>query len=123
MDSTDLEDEDLITRPYVLWDEVSAESDSRFTDLWIKSGKQWYLKTEAFNDPRAFGFTYKELSAYLTGIIDSDYKKKSIPWYKKFIAYALVIIAVVVAIYLSNLSLSSFVSMLNACLAKLESPK
>lgn len=97
MDSSDLEEEGLITRDYTLWEDESVESDPRFTSLWIKSGKQWYLKTEAFNNPREFGFTYKELSRYLTGIIDSGYKKKSIPAWKKFVAVVLVVVAFVLA--------------------------
>lgn len=97
MDSTDLEENsEIVTRSYTLWESVAEESDSRFNSLWLLHNNIYYLKAGPFTSPREYGFTFKELSPYLSKLIDGDYRKKKVAWYKKAIAYALIIAAIVI---------------------------
>jgi hypothetical protein len=99
MDSTDLEENnEIITRSYTLWEDIAEEADSRFNSLWLLHNGVYYLKAGPFTSPRTYGFTFKELSPYLSKLIDGDYRKKKVPWYKKAIAYALVIAAIVITV-------------------------
>jgi hypothetical protein len=99
MDSTDLEaNSAVITRSYTLWEDIAEEASSRFDTLWLSHGGIYYLKTAPFISPRSYGFTFKELSPYLGKLIDGDFRKKKVPWYKKAIAVALIIAAIVITV-------------------------
>jgi len=105
MDSTDLEDDaDLVTRSYILWEDVSTEADGLYSSLWFLyqpteyHRPTYYLRAAPFNDPRAFGLTYKQLNQYTLQLLDSGYRKKKVPWWKKAIAVVLVVIAIIVFI-------------------------
>ena len=96
MDSTDLEDdEDLVTRSYILWEDIAEQSEAVFNSIWYEYENKWYLRADVFGDPRSYGLTYSELVNYVLSLLDSDYKKKKVPWYKKAIAAILVIVAFV----------------------------
>lgn len=97
------EDDDLeegvLTRDYLLWEDEGAQ-DVAYESIWVKDGKKWYLKADVFDNPRAYGITYKKLHTYVFSILDTGYKKKKAKWYKKVIA-VIVFIVVAVATYLS----------------------
>jgi hypothetical protein len=98
MDSTDLEDdEDLVTRSYILWEDIAEQSEAVFNSIWYEYENKWYLRADAFSDPRGYGLTYSELVNYVLPLLDSGYKKKKVPWYKKAIAVILVVVAFIAA--------------------------
>lgn len=98
MNSADLsEDPELVTRTYLLWEDEAAEAEGRYDSLWVKVGDRWYLKAEAFKNPKAYGFKYKELSSYLVSLLDTDHQKKKVPFWKKALAVVLFIIAVILS--------------------------
>ena len=93
----DLEDE-VIERNYTPWEGLATSSNIRFNSLWMYHPEtNWVLKTEAFRNPTAFGFTHNELSTYLTSLIDTGYQKKKVAWYKKALAVVVFVIALVLA--------------------------
>jgi hypothetical protein len=98
MDSRDLEDDnELVTRSYDLWEDQPITNSALTDTLWFKFLDTWYLRVEPFKDPRTSGFTYKELSTYILSLIDTGYKKKKVPWYKKALAVVLVVVAFIIA--------------------------
>jgi hypothetical protein len=98
MDTNDIEDDiALVTRSYDLWENQVTSGSALSSSLWFSFNGTWYLKAAPFRDPRAFGLTYRELSSYVLGLLDSGYKKKKIPWYKKLVAVVLVVVAFIVA--------------------------
>jgi hypothetical protein len=98
LDSSELEDDDnLVTRPYISWESQSIEADSIYSSLWIKEGKTYYLKAEPFHDPRSYGLNYKKLANYILPLLDTGYKKKKVPFWKKALAVVIFIIAVILA--------------------------
>lgn len=88
----------IVSRNYTLWEDVSAEINAVYNQLWLKVGKKYYLKAAPFRNPRDFGLKYKDLAVYLPSTLDSNYKKEDVPWYKKAIAVVLVIIAIILLI-------------------------
>lgn len=99
MDSSDLEDDsNIVIRDYTLWENQSSEIDALYSNLWIKSGKTWYLKVEPFNDPKKYGLNYKKLNSYIVQLLDTGYKKKKVSWWKKAIAVVVFVISVVLAL-------------------------
>lgn len=94
----DLE-EDVLTRDYLLWEDEGTQS-ATYENVWVKDGKTWYLKADVFDDPKAYGLTYKKLHTYVFSILDTGYKKKKAKWYKKVIAVVVFIIVAVIT-YLS----------------------
>lgn len=107
MNSDDLEDDPtIVSRSYDLWEDEAEESEAKFAALWYKDGNKYYLKADSFTDPRAYNLTYDELTTYILGLLDTGYKKKKIPWYKKAIAVIIFIIAVVLAPFTGGSSLS-----------------
>lgn len=98
MDTNDIEDDvALVTRSYDLWENQITTGSALSDSLWFNFGGTWYLRAAPFRDPRAFGLTYRELSNYVLGLLDSGYKKKKVPWYKKLIAVILVVVAFIIA--------------------------
>lgn len=95
MDSSDLADPDVITRPYRLWEDEAIESDPVYSSLWLYSGGAWYIKADAFSNPRDYGLTYKKLFNYVMPLIDTGYKKKKVKWWKKALAFVIVTISIV----------------------------
>lgn len=93
-------DETTIVRDYLEWEDYFIGTSS-YANMWIKYNKVWYLKAEVFTDPRKYGMTHKKLHDYLWPIIDTGYKKKKVPWWKKLIAI-IVFIVVAVLTYLSS---------------------
>lgn len=107
LDSSELEDDDtLVTRPYISWESQSIEADSIYSSLWIKEGKTYYLKAEPFHDPRSYGLNYKKLANYILPLLDTGYKKKKVPFWKKALAVVIFIIAVILAPVTGGWSLS-----------------
>lgn len=108
MDSSDLEtDPDLITRPYQLWENLATEANALYGNLWINSGGTWYLKAEPFDNPRAYGLTFKKLNSYVMPLLDSGYQKKKVPWWKKAIAIIIFVVAVIYALPSGGTSLKA----------------
>ena len=106
MSSSDLEtDPLLITRPYRLWEDEASEQNALFSSIWYKYGGKWYLRADALRKPRDFGLTYKDVNYYLWPLVDSDYKKEKVPWWKKFVAAVLFVVAVVGSFYSSGATL------------------
>lgn len=96
MDSSDLEtDFSIEGRNYVLWEDIATESNPSISSIWMQYNGVWYLKADALTNPRAYGIKYKDLHTYILSIIDSGYKKKKVPWYKKAVAFAIIIVSVV----------------------------
>lgn len=92
MDSSDLEDDPaIITRPYRLWEDEVEQHDPRFSSIWYGD----YVKADVFDNPRAYGVSYRELYGYILKCIDSGYRKKKVPWWKKVIAVVIVVVSVV----------------------------
>ena len=89
--SNDLEDPDVITRPYTAWEDIASELDSLYDSLWMSYEGVWYLRADPLSNPRNYGITFKQLSSYILQLIDSDFKKKKVPWWKKLIAIAVFI--------------------------------
>ncbi|AGM46821.1 hypothetical protein AD45P2_00015 [Alteromonas phage vB_AmaP_AD45-P2] len=107
MNSDDLdEDPSLKSRDYLAWEDIAVQAESKYESLWYRVGKKEYLKTEAFKNPRAHGFTYKELSAYMVSLLDTGYKKKSVPWYKKALAIVVFVIAIILSPFTGGASLT-----------------
>lgn len=99
MDSTDLDnDESLINRPYALWEDSTVSGDTRFDAIWYNYNGGWYLRADAFTNPRAYNLTFKELGHYIFNIVDSGYKKKKVPTWKKVVAVVVVIVIVVLSV-------------------------
>jgi hypothetical protein len=99
MSSSDIENDlDLVTRDYDLWENQITISDSVADVLWYEHLGTWYLRAAPFRNPKEYGFKFSQLNDYILGLIDSDYKKKKVPFYKKAIAVILVVIAIVIII-------------------------
>jgi hypothetical protein len=97
MDISDLQDDpDIVTRPYLLWENEAEEDDSRYSNIWLNSGGTYYLKADAVRNPRNYGLTYKGLFSYLVSLIDSGYKKKKVKWWKKALAVVTFVVLVIV---------------------------
>jgi len=94
MDSSDLEDGTTVTRPYRLWENEATETSAVYSALWYNYNGTWYLRAAPFTNPRAHNLTYKQLSSYVLQLIDSGYKKKTAPWWKKLIAIIVFILIV-----------------------------
>lgn len=100
MDKSDLNDDpELVSRPYVLWEDVSDAvfNLGNYDSLWYNG----YLRAAPFRDPRAYGFKFKELAEYLLTRVDSDVRKKKVSTWKKVVAIIIFIVAVVLT-YLSS---------------------
>jgi hypothetical protein len=98
MISFDLEDDpNLVVRSYLLWEDQATTGSSLTSSLWFNHNGNWYLRAEPFRNPRAYNVTYSQLNTYVLGLLDSGYRKKSVPWYKKAIAVIVVVIAFVIA--------------------------
>lgn len=105
----DLE-EDVLTRDYLLWEDEGTQA-ATYESVWVKDGKKWYLKADVFDDPKAYGLTYKKLHTYVFSILDTGYKKKKAKWYKKVIA---VVVFIIVAVFTYNAALAAGASALVA---------
>jgi hypothetical protein len=99
MEASDLIDNpDLVSRSYLLWESAVSQSSTIFDSLWhLEDGRWWYLKADAFDNPRAYGLTYKQLNTYVLPLLDNGFKKKEPSAFETALAVALVIIAFVVA--------------------------
>ena len=97
MDASDLEDGTTITRPYRLWENEASETSALYDALWYNYNGTWYLRSLPYDNPRVYGLTFKQLSSYTVQMIDSGYKKKKVPWWKKLIALVIFILLVVYA--------------------------
>lgn len=97
MDASDLEDGTVITRPYRLWENESSETSALYDALWYNYNGTWYLRSLPYDNPRAYGLTFKQLSSYTIQMIDSGYQKKKVPWWKKLIVIIIFVLAVIFA--------------------------
>jgi hypothetical protein len=97
MDKSGLEDGTVVTRPYRLWETEAAETSALFDALWYNYDNTWYLKAVPFSDPSVYGLTHRQLMPYVLQLIDSDYQKKKVKWYKKVIAAIIFVVAVLLA--------------------------
>jgi hypothetical protein len=99
MSSADIEDDvELLTRDYDLWEDQITISNTVADTLWFEYLGTWYLRAEPFRNPKAFGFKFSQLNDYVLGLIDSDYKKEKVPFWKKVVAVVLVVIAIVLIV-------------------------
>jgi hypothetical protein len=107
MDSTDLEnDEDLVTRTYRLWENQSPLN-PKYAALWVSSEGQSYLKSDVLIDPRKYGLTFKDAYSYVSSLIDNDYRKEKVAWWKKALAVVIFIVAVAFALPTGGTSLTA----------------
>lgn len=83
-------------RLYTTWNEYIGP-DPIFENIWHKSGKHYYIKKAAIDKPSDFGLTHQQLKKYLSSIMDTGYKKKSVPVWKKIVAVIIFVVAVVIA--------------------------
>lgn len=98
-------DATTISRSYIQWEDARLVA-SVYDNFWIKSGDNYYLKAEVVSDPKKYGTTQNELKAYLFSILDTGYKKKKVPWYKKVVAVIVFIVAVILALPSGGASLT-----------------
>jgi hypothetical protein len=101
LNSDDLEDNlDVVSRLYTFWEDA-ADADS-YDSLWVNyplGSKNWYLKSEPFTNPGAYGLKFQELNDYVLPLLDTGYKKKSVSFWKKLIAVVVFVIAVIWTFY------------------------
>jgi hypothetical protein len=109
MDSSDLADPTVVTRPYRLWED-EAVGLAVYDPLWLNYGGVWYLRADALSNPRAIGLTHKQLGTYVLQLIDSGYKKKEAPWWKKLLAIIVFVIAVKIGMSKYGLELSAAIA-------------
>jgi len=100
-------EDDDVERDYIAWEDRAELNDIRFESLWVNTGSRgWCIKADAVNNPALYGFKYSEINTYLLSILDTGYKKKKIPWYKKAIAVIAFIVAIVFSPYTAGQSLT-----------------
>jgi hypothetical protein len=67
-----------------------------FDDRWVEkvegSSSRYYLKVSYLNDRT---YSIEDRISYLNSVISSDYKKKSVPAWKKLLAIAIVVVAAI----------------------------
>ena len=110
MDSNDLDSGSTVTRPYRLWEDESTEVSSVYDALWYNNNNVWYLRADPFTNPRAHGLTYKQLSDYVLQLVESGYKKKEAPWWKKLIAIIVFVLVIVYAPGMADKALTFVIS-------------
>jgi len=66
------------------------------SDYWVTDGEDVYLKTSVVRDS---ALKSEEKVKLLYGLVDTDYKKKKVPAWKKLVSFVLVIVAVVASFY------------------------
>lgn len=93
MDSSDLADPDVITRPYRLWEDEDSATDALYQALWFNHEGTWYIRAEPFTNPSAYGLKYSQLNDYILQLVDSGFKKKKVPWWKKLVAIIVFVLA------------------------------
>lgn len=93
-------DVDVITRSYTSWEDATIES-SFYENFWVKSTDSdiWYFKADVIDNPKLYGTTHQELNDYLFSLLDTGYKKKKIPVWKKIVALIVFIVAVVITYF------------------------
>ena len=90
-------DDTVVSRGYTLFGDAQLGVSS-YDSLWHKSGNTWYLRAEVFTDPKLYGIGQVDLHNYLFTLLDTGYKKKKAPFWKKLVAIIIFIIAVIVAV-------------------------
>lgn len=100
MDASDLiDDPTLVSRSYLLWESSVSQSSAIFDNLWhLEDGRWWYLKADVFDNPKAYGLTYKQLNSYVLPLLDNGFKKKKTSIILTALAVILVVIAFVLAV-------------------------
>lgn len=103
---------ETISRDYVTWAEYKDSVASEYDNFWVLKDKVYYLKADVIDNPKSYGINHKKLSRYLFSLLDTGYKKKPVPWYKKLIAFVLLVITVVIAYisYGTGSSVSSYIT-------------
>lgn len=89
-------DPDTVSRQYLQWED-SVTTVSKYNNIWVQDGDKWYLKADVIDRPSAYGFKQTELNNYLFSLLDTGYKKKKVPLWKKIVAVVIFIVAVIVA--------------------------
>ena len=106
-DSSDLETPgDFDARAYLRWEDEAAETNAAFSSLWYNYNGAYYLRADAFSNPRSYGITYKQLYSYVVTLIDTGYKKKKAKWWQKLIAAIVFVIALIYALPTGGASLT-----------------
>ena len=91
-DSSDLNDDaSLLNRPYLLWENASTSINPTYDSIWY-NGR---IRADALRSPRSYGVKYADLSNYLLSIIDADFKKEKVPFWKKVVAFVIFVVAVI----------------------------
>lgn len=108
-------EQSIVSRRYIPWDEASTE-ESSYASLWHKWEGTWCLKAEVFRDPKKYGLTHLKLHNYVFPALDTGYKKKKVPFWKKIVAVIVFIIAVIVTV-ISNGTASPWMQAAYAVLA------
>lgn len=86
----------LTNRDYEEWNELANPIEDVADNIWYKKGDTYYLRAEAVQSPTKYGLKFSELNKLLGDVLDTGYKKKSVPWYKKALAIVVFIIVVVI---------------------------
>jgi len=95
MGSKDLEtDPTIVTRDYRLIENEDTTVDPFLSSIWYWHEGVPYVKADALHTPRNYNLTYKTVYSYLLNGIDTDYKKKKVPWWKKALAIVVVAISI-----------------------------
>jgi hypothetical protein len=88
-------DVDTISRSYIQWEYATIQS-SVYESFWYQDGDKWYLRADVIDNPKAYGTTHGDLNSYLFSLLDTGYKKKKVPLWKKVVAAVVFIIAVII---------------------------
>lgn len=101
-------DDTTISRSYIAWEDSITQTNV-YDSFWLQDGDVWYLKAGVISNPKAYGTTHTKLNEYLFSLLDTGYKKKKVPFWKKIVAIIVFVIAVVIT-YLSAGTTSTWTS-------------
>lgn len=88
----------VLSRQYLQWEDSTIQA-SIYENFWVQDGDKWYFKADVIDNPKLYGTTHPKLNAYVFSLLDTGYKKKKVPLWKKIVAVILFIVAVVLAFF------------------------
>lgn len=95
MDQSDLlTNPNYVTRPYTLWEDVTALNTPSYNNLWYKGR----LRADAIRNPRNYGHTFESLAAYIPALVDTGYEEEDDDdggFFKKLVAVIVFVVVVV----------------------------
>ena len=87
-----------VARNYDFWENSATSVEAKFESIWVNTSKGWCIRYDAVRFPQNYNIKLVDMNNYILSIIDSDYKKKKVPWYKKAIAVILFVVAIVLIV-------------------------